>query len=99
MNLSDGIKTLLGTSASCEWQRIPILAGPVLKANCPIWDPTPVAFPSPLPSSRQHVYLHTNDINVPTSFSVGHNGKNKIYYIFSCDFQLDRLHRFICMLQ
>ncbi len=43
------------------------LAGPLLKANCPITNPLP------MPSSRQHnIYLHTDDINKPLSSRVGH---------------------------
>ncbi len=64
--------------ALCTWRRIPILAGPLLKAKCPIWDspppPSPIALPTKLPSSCQHdVYLHTDDINTPNSSSVGHS--------------------------
>ncbi len=52
--------------------KIPILAGPLLEANCPILRP-PLLLPHPpLPSFRQHnTYLHTDDINTSDS-SVGH---------------------------
>ncbi len=67
-------ETLTWNATLCTWLQTPIHAVPLLKANCPIWDPPPlVALPFPLPSSRQHnVYLHTDDINMPNSSSVGH---------------------------
>jgi hypothetical protein len=49
--------------ALCPWWRIPILAGPLLKASYPITTPLPLHFPCPhaLPC-RHYVYLHTDDI-------------------------------------
>jgi hypothetical protein len=36
---------LLGMSALCPWKWIPILSGPLLKANCPITNPLPFISP------------------------------------------------------
>jgi hypothetical protein len=64
--LKKGNDPLLGMVALCIWQQIPILAGPLLKANCPI-------FRHPLPhcpSSRQHsISIHTDDFNMAESSS------------------------------
>ncbi len=35
-------------------------------------NPPSVSPPSPLPSSRHHIYLHADDINTPDSSFVGH---------------------------
>ncbi len=58
-----GIKPLLGMLAPCPW--LPILAGPLLKANCPIAAPSPSV---PYAHSTQHnFYLHSDNINMPAS--------------------------------
>jgi hypothetical protein len=67
--------TLFGTAALPTWQRITILAGPLLKANCPTLDPPPLYCPLPhCPlSCQRNIYLHTDDINTPDSSSVRHS--------------------------
>jgi hypothetical protein len=52
-----------------------IHAGPLLKANCPLWDPPSICCP-PLYIALfppTWCYLHTDDINTPNSSSVWHN--------------------------
>jgi hypothetical protein len=47
----------LGMVALCIWQRIPILAGPLFKANCPILSPPPspiALYPVPTLPPTQH---------------------------------------------
>ncbi len=73
-------KSIVGKSPYLEcrlfpWRWIPILAIPLLKANCPILrTPSPSVSPSlRMPSSRQHnIYLYTDDINTPNSSCVRH---------------------------
>ncbi len=59
-------------------KQIPILVGPLLKANCPFQDPPHCTLPHS-PSSRQYnITTHIDDIKMPESSSVGH-----IYYCTS----------------
>jgi hypothetical protein len=61
---------LLGETYICSWWKIPILPDPLLGVNCLC----ALALPSPPAhtSCRKNIYLHTEDINMPTT-SVGHN--------------------------
>jgi hypothetical protein len=53
---------LLGMVALRTWQLISILAGPLLKANCPIWDfPSVALFPTALfPANTISIYIQTS---------------------------------------
>ncbi len=63
-----------------EWRRIPILAGPLLKANCAILGHPPPHCP---PSRQCSITIHTDDINMLDSSSVGYNNEIIILIIIS----------------
>jgi hypothetical protein len=65
---------LLGMAAPCTWQRISFLAGPLLKANHPIWGPPSIALlPIALFPGNTEFFLHSDYINKPDPSSVGHS--------------------------
>ncbi len=70
---------LLGMAASPTWLQILILAGPLPRANCPIFLKSPPQFqrlPPFSPSSRQYKQYYTYTVddftNMPKSSPVGH---------------------------
>ncbi len=74
-------------SVLCPRKRIPILAGPLVKANCPTSRTPSVSPPSLLQPSHQHsIYLHTDDINSLDSSSVGHNNVSA-NFVFTMDLE------------
>jgi hypothetical protein len=60
---------LLGKAVPCSWWWIPILSGPSLKTTA--FSPLALPHPHAPASLKMNIYLHTDDINMPTA-SVRH---------------------------